>query len=211
MHQPRTFVETDLAALDALIGRDNFITLVTVSDGHAEANHLPVLYHRDGDRVQLQGHVSRANPVRRTAGRCLAIVHGPNAYVSPGWYPDKEEEARVPTWNYAVAHLEGVLEFFTDEGALAGIVDRLSLQHEAAVGSDWRFEMDREDHRNQLRGIVGFRVEVARITMKFKLNQNHPQANRVAVSDQLAISARESSRDTAELMRARLAAPIAGD
>ena len=30
------------------------------------------------------------------AGEALLILHGPNAYVSPGWYPDKESAARVP-------------------------------------------------------------------------------------------------------------------
>lgn len=211
MYLPRAFVETDLAALDALVGRDNFITLVTVSDGRAEANHLPILYRRRGDRVELRGHVSRANPIRHAEGPCLVIVHGPNAYVSPGWYPDKEAEARVPTWNYAVAHLEGPLQFLTDEAELAEIVDQLSVRHEATVGEDWRFEMDRDDHRSQLRGIIGFRIDVERMTLKFKLSQNHPEANRIRVSDQLAMSAREAGRDTAKLMRERLDAPTAGD
>lgn len=211
MYLPRAFAEIDLAALDALVARDSFITLVTVRDGVPSADHLPVLYRRDGERIELRGHVSRANPVGRHRGHVLAIVNGPNAYVSPSWYPDKDEAARVPTWNYATAHLEGELQTFSDEASLAAVVDQLSLLHEAAVGSDWRYEHEREDQRSQLRGIIGFRIEVERANVKFKLSQNHPQPNRQSVCERLAQSQREAARDIAALMRMRLDAPTAGE
>lgn len=204
MYRPAAFAETDLGALDALVAGDNFITLTTVHDGAAVVSHLPVLYRRDGERIELRGHWARPNPQAQHTGRALAIVHGPHAYVSPGWYPDKEAAARVPTWNYAVAHLEGELQTFDDESSLAALVDELSNQHEAAVGSDWRFQPERDDHRSQLRGIVGFRLAVDRITLKFKLSQNHPNANRIAVADRLDALGSDSNRAVAALMRARL-------
>lgn len=204
MYLPRAFAETDLAALDALIARDNFISLTTVRDGEPTVSHLPVLYRRDGDRIQLRGHWARPNPQASHAGAALAVVHGPQAYVSPGWYTDKEEAARVPTWNYAVAHLHGRLDLFEDEAELARLVDDLSQQHEARVGSDWRFEVEREDLRRQLRGIVGFRFEVERATLKFKFSQNHPLANRIAVADRLDAQGSEDARAVAALMRAGL-------
>ena len=210
MYLPRAYAESDLAALDALLARDSFVTLVTVRDGAPTVSHLPVLHRRDGERVELRGHWARPNPQARHAGPALAIVHGPHAYVSPAWYPDKEAQARVPTWNYAVAHLEGTLETFDDAEALAALVDALSARHEAEAGSDWRFEADRPDHASQLRGIVGFRFVVERTTLKFKLNQNHPAANRAAVARQLAAQGREASREVAALMQAR-AATDAGD
>ncbi|NUO74520.1 MAG: FMN-binding negative transcriptional regulator [Lysobacter sp.] len=204
MYLPRAFAETDLAALDALIARDNFISLTTVRDGEPTVSHLPALYRRDGDRIQLRGHWARPNPQATHAGAALAVVHGPQAYVSPGWYTDKEEAARVPTWNYAVAHLHGRLDLFEDEAELARLVDDLSRQHEARVGSDWRFEVEREDLRRQLRGIVGFRFEVERATLKFKFSQNHPLANRIAVADKLDAQGGENARAVAALMRAGL-------
>jgi transcriptional regulator len=129
------------------------------------------------------------------------IVHGPDAYVSPGVYPDKETAARVPTWNYAVAHLNGHLDVYDDEPALGDLVDRLSRRFEARVGRDWRFEMDRDDHREQLRGIIGFRFAPTRIDLKFKLNQNHPPANRRAVRDDMAARDDAGARAIASLMR----------
>lgn len=204
MYRPASFVENDLAALDALVERDSFVTLITVRDGMPEVNHLPVLYRRDGEAIELRGHWARPNPQAKHAGPATVVVHGPHAYVSPSWYPDKEAEARVPTWNYAVAHLTGTLETFDDEASLAAFVDDLSRHHEASVGRDWRFESDRDDHRRQLRGIIGFRFRVEAATLKFKLNQNHPVANRVAVAGELDQQPREASRDIARLMRARI-------
>lgn len=204
MHVPADFVELDLTALDRLIAADNFITLITVVDGVPTVNHLPVLYRRDGESIELRGHWARSNPQAKHEGPALAIVHGPNAYVSPAWYPDKESQARVPTWNYAVAHLGGRLETFDDDASLAGLVGQLSNQHEAAVGSDWQFESERGEYLSQLRGIVGFRFLVDRTSLKFKFNQNHPTANRVAVADRLDALGSERARAVAALMRERL-------
>jgi transcriptional regulator len=204
MYPPRHFAEHDLAALDALIARDNFITLVTVADGAPLVSHLPVLYRREGERIELLGHWARVNPQARS-GPAKAIVHGPHAYVSPSWYPDKDEQARVPTWNYAVAHLDGTLQTFDDEASLADLVDALSQQHEASVGQDWSLERERDDQRVQLKGIVGFRLRVEHVRQTFKLNQNHPEANVRSVAAQLADSGSAPSAEVAALMLERLA------
>ena len=204
MYLPRAFVETDLAQLDRLLQADPFITLVsTDADGAPVASQLPVLYRRDGDDILIEGHWARANPQSRHQGEVLLLVHGPHAYVSPAWYPDKEAEARVPTWNHASAQLRGSLERFEDEASLADLVSRLSDRFEAQVGSDWHFEPQREDHRVQLRGIVGFRFLPRQVDLKFKLSQNHPVANRESVIAQLQGQAREHSRNLAALMRER--------
>jgi len=204
MYLPRAFAETDLAQLDALVAADPFVTLIsTDADGATYASHLPVLYRRDGDALLIEGHWAKPNPQARHDGEVLMILHGPHAYVSPGWYPDKEEAARVPTWNYAVAHLRGVLERYDDESSLADLVSRLSELFEAQAGSDWKYEPQRDDHRSQLRGIIGFRFVPQRIEMKFKLNQNHPEANRRAVADALRAQTSADANAVADLMQAR--------
>jgi transcriptional regulator len=204
MYTPRHFAETELAELDQLVARDAFVTLVTVADGLPFASHLPVLYRRDGDHIELRGHWSRANPQWRHAGPALAIVHGPHAYVSPGWYVDKIAQARVPTWNYAVAHLSGPLEIHEEPEFLAAVVADLSERHETAVGSDWRYEADNAAHSVQLKGIVGFRLAVTSVELKFKLSQNHPEANVRGAAAALAASPREADREIATLMTERL-------
>lgn len=206
MHTPRAFAETDLAALDGLLARDPFVTLISVDgDGAPFASHLPVLYRRDGERVLIEGHWARPNPQARHAGPALMIVHGPHAYISPAWYVDKEEAARVPTWNYAVAHLNGTLTTFEDEAALGDLVGRLSARFEAATGSDWRYEHDRDALRSQLRGIVGFRFAPTRIELKFKLSQNHPETNVRGAVAGLQRRADADAREVAAMMLGRLA------
>ena len=204
MYLPRAFADTDLSRLDRLLARDPFATLVTTDGtGAPFASHLPVLYRREDARVLVEGHWARANPQARHGGPALLIVHGPHSYVSASWYPDKEAAARVPTWNYAVAHLHGTLEPFEDEAALADLVSRLSDRFEASVGASWRFEPGRDDHRGQLRGIVGFRFAPARIEIKAKLGQNHPDANRRAVADALSRRHEPGAAAIARMMRER--------
>lgn len=211
MYLPRAFAETDLGALDRLAEHYDFGSLITVRDGAPTVSHLPLLYRRDGEQVELRGHWARPNAQARHAGPALAVLQGPHAYISPGWYADKESAARVPTWNYAIAHLHGELDTFDDEAGLAALVDELSQRHERRIGSDWRFESEREELRRQLRGIVGFRFRAERIELKFKLSQNHPLRNRENVAGQLQAQPRDDSRAVAALMRERMQQATADD
>lgn len=206
MYLPRAFEDGDMATLDALMAGEAFVTLVTTdAQGLPVASHLPVLYRREGDKVLVEGHWARANPQARHAGPALLVAQGPHGYISPAWYPDKEAAARVPTWNYLVAHLAGRLETFEDPAGLADLVGRLSERHEARVGSDWRFEPERADHAAQLRGIVGFRLRPDRIQIKAKLNQNHPAANVRGAIEGLRAAGSPDDLALASLMEEHLA------
>ncbi|MFT3806442.1 FMN-binding negative transcriptional regulator [Arenimonas sp.] len=204
MYTPRHFTGDDLKELDRLAREHPFATVITVAGGAPFVSQLPLLYQRRENEVLIRGHWSRANPQWRHDPRATVLLQGPQAYVSPSWYPDKESAARVPTWNYVVAELVGSLEIVEDEAGLASIVSDLSDRFEAEAGSDWRFEFEREDQRRQLRGIVGFLFRPERIDLKLKLSQNHPLANRIAVSDALA-SGDHNQRAIAERMREGLA------
>ncbi len=202
MFTPRAFAEHDLVWLDRLLERDPFVTLLTTgTDGLPELTRLPVLYVRDGERIELQGHWAKANAQARHAGTAKVLVDGPHGYVSANWYPDKEAAARVPTWNYASAELRGHLLPFDDEDALATLVTALSDRFEARVGQHWRFEPERDDQRRQLRGIVGFRFHVEQVQIKLKLSQNHPDANREAVITALERQPDPASHELAQWMR----------
>jgi len=202
MYTPRHFAETDLTALDALFARDAFATLVSTVDGAPYASHLPVLYQRDGERIDVRGHWARANPQWQTiAGQTvLMIVHGPHAYISPTWYANPSEQ--VPTWNYAVAHLYG--EIHLVEGtALQDIVATLAAHYETGIGSDWRFPDSAPGEIAALRGIVGFRFDVQHAELKFKLNQHHPEANVRGAIAGLRAQGDENAIATAALMQDR--------
>lgn len=205
MYTPSYFSETDLLELDRLVEWNSFASLITNVDGQTYASHIPVLYERNEEQVVFRGHWARPNPQWQGDLNALLVIHGPNAYISPGWYPDKEDSARVPTWNYAVAHIQGKLEITHRESDLADIVSELAAINETNVGSDWEFKPEtREDHRKQLGGIVGFRLEAKQISIKFKLSQNHPETNIQSVIEQLPNSHQRDGAAIAGMMREQL-------
>lgn len=202
MFTPRAFAETDLIWLDRLLARDPFVTVLTTGDdGLPELTRVPVLYRRDGQRIELRGHWARANPQSRREGTAKVLVDGPHGYVSASWYPDKEPAARVPTWNYAAAELRGQLQPFDGTDALAQLVGDISDRFEASVGQQWRFEADRPEHGPELRAIVGFHFHVEQVQLKLKLGQNHPDANQQAVIDALDRLHAPPSTELAQWMR----------
>jgi len=203
MYLPRRFAETDLAELDALFARDAFVTLISVADGELFASHLPVLYTRVDEAIQIRGHWARPNPQAKHSGQALMIVHGPHAYVSPSWYTQPED--RVPTWNYAVAHLRGRLHATDDVEVKRQIVSDLSAHYERGVGSSWQPQHGHPDFEPELDAIVGFRFEVSAIAMKFKLNQHHPAADVLGAVAGLRGVARPNENEVADLMADRLA------
>ncbi|WP_421571037.1 FMN-binding negative transcriptional regulator [Stenotrophomonas sp. PD6] len=208
MFIPSDFVETDLTWLDRLLARDAFVTVVTTGgDGLPQVTLLPVVYRRDGEDILLEGHWARPNPQAGHAGPALVLVHGPHGYVSPGWYPDKEAQARVPTWNYAAAELRGTLEPVTDPDALIGMLDRLSATYEAGVGGDWNLLPIEPRQRRMLGGIIGFRFRAHQTQIKLKLSQNHPEANQHSVIDALSALDSPASHELAQWMRWKLEVP----
>ncbi|EQD64115.1 Negative transcriptional regulator, partial [mine drainage metagenome] len=58
----------------------------------------------------------------------------------------------------------------------------LTDHHEAGQPQPWKIGDAPEDHiEKSLRAIVGLEVSIDRIEGKFKLSQNHPEANRLGV------------------------------
>lgn len=82
--------------------------MVTLSDEGFVCSTVPLLFLPDiGDHGVLQGHLARENPQWHSSinNQVLVIVRGPDAYVSPSWYPSAKEHGKVvPTWNYIAIH-----------------------------------------------------------------------------------------------------------
>ena len=148
--------------------------LVTVAeDGTPDATFLPVLL-RDGELI---GHVARANThwKRIVEGSpALAIVTGPDAYVSPSWYAAKAEHGRVvPTWNYSAVHLRGTVHVHDDPDWVRAMVTALTDRHEAGRAEPWAVTDAPEKYvAGQLRAIVGVSLRLESVEGKAKLSQN---------------------------------------
>jgi transcriptional regulator len=183
MYLPAHFAQSDPAALEALMREHPLAALVTLQDGTPTADHVPLEY--DAASRTLRGHVARANPLWREAQgqTVLAIFRGPQAYVSPSWYPSKAATHKVvPTWNYAVVHAHGVLQAVEDAPWLRALVSRLTAHHEAAHAAPWAVTDAPDDYVQQmLRAIVGIEIAVDRLVGKWKLSQNRSDADRAGV------------------------------
>ena len=162
--------------------------LVTVGDdGVPDATFLPVLW--EGDR--LVGHLARANRHWRRmvdGSPALAIVTGPDTYVSPSWYASKAEHGKVvPTWNYSVVHLRGAVVVHDDPEWVRSLVTRLTDRHEADRAERWRVTDAPSDYVDKnLRPIVGVEILVESVEAKAKLSQNRSDEDRAGVAAGLA-------------------------
>lgn len=203
MFVPPAFAETDPEVIDALIDEARLGLLVTHGPQGLFASHLPFLW--DPAARVLIGHLARANPHRERAGEgeALVVLTGPDAYVSPGWYPSKAVDGRqVPTWNYEAVHLAGRLEWFADPARLLEVVTRLSDRHEAGRPEPWRVSDAPADYVERLlAGVVGVALHVTTVTAKRKLSQNKPPADRAGVRAGLEASPDPRDRLAAARMR----------
>ncbi len=148
---------------------------------------LPFAYDSPGSRPgvgpmgSLLGHFARNNDQWRTPslGEAMAIVRGPDAYISPAWYATKREHGRVvPTWNYITAHVYGELVIHDAPAWVEANVRRLSLTHEAGRPQPWSVDDAPPTFiEGQLRAIVGVELLISRIEAKFKLSQNRSEAD----------------------------------
>ena len=167
--------------------------LVTVgADGTPDATFLPVLWE-DG---RLVGHLARANPHWRRivdGSPALAIVTGPDTYVSPSWYAAKAEHGKVvPTWNYSVVHLRGRISVRDDADWVRGLVTRLTDRHEADRAEPWAVGAAPADYvTKNLRPIVGVELLVESVEAKAKLSQNRSDDDRQGVARGLAADGRD--------------------
>jgi transcriptional regulator len=186
MYLPAHFAESRAEVLHALIHARPFATLVTQGTNGPDANHLPL--HLDANASPhgtLSGHVARSNPLWREAADSgvLAIFHGPQAYVTPSWYPTKREHGKaVPTWNYVVAHARGRLRVVDDPAWLRRQLELLVDRNEAGFAEPWQVSDAPPDYIDKmLAAIVGIEIEITELTGKWKISQNQPEANRAGV------------------------------
>jgi transcriptional regulator len=200
MYLPTHFKETRSEKLHALMREYPFATVIAQGEGGVCANHLPL---EQVAETQLHGHVARGNELAKLDGaEVLVIFRGPDGYVSPNWYPSKQETHReVPTWNYAVVHVHGRLRVIHDAAWLRALLERLTDRHEAGQPEPWHVSDAPEDHvEKMLKAIAGLEIDIDRIEGKFKLSQNHPAANRAGVIAGLAERAGRGDGALAELM-----------
>lgn len=224
MYVPAHF-EMPAEEVAAALGGITAADLITPTPDGLQATFLPLLYEPGTDSTggaggtaaplgRLLGHVARNNPHWKSAAadpsgiaradESLVIARGPDAYISPAWYPSKAEHGRVvPTWNYTTLHVHGRLVAHDDPEWLRGLVTRLTDRHEAALPehTPWRVSDAPAQYLDgQLRAIVGLELLITRVDAKAKLSQNRPAADVDGAID--GLRAIDPGDPTARAMRA---------
>ena len=186
MYIPDHFRPTDEDVL-ALLRSPGAVDLITVTARGLIATMLPMAWDAPGSRPglgehgALLGHVAIKNDQWRepALGESMAIVRGPDAYITPSWYVAKREHGRVvPTWHYVTIHAYGRLVIHTDATWLEANVRRLVDAHEASRSEPWSVDdAPRAYIDGQLKAIVGVELLIDRIDAKSKLSQNRSDAD----------------------------------
>jgi transcriptional regulator len=206
MYIPRHFEETDVKVLRSLIRAHPLGTWVTPGDGRLTVNHIPFLLHEDrGALGTLVGHVARANPVWRDYSKSspsVVIFQGPEAYITPSWYPSKREHGKVvPTWNYAVVHAHGLPRVIESKDWLLGHVSELTRAHESKEAKPWKVADAPSDYIDGLLAtIVGIEIPIDALEGKWKAGQNRTPADQAGAIEGLKRRGDEASAAVAEIM-----------
>jgi transcriptional regulator len=197
MYIPRANQEDRIPVLHKLMADQPFASLITVGSSGLFASHIPMVLERTGTMGQLKGHISRANTQWRDYSHsveALAIFSGPQHYITPTWYPEKQETGKVvPTWNYVVVHAYGYLKVVEDSEWLMAHLQSLTSIHEAESPVPWKISDAPPDYvASQIKGIVGLEMDIERLEGKWKVSQNRSEEDRRGVVRGL------SELDTAE-------------
>lgn len=195
MHPNPLFRTEDRALMEALIEEIGFgMVFLTTPEGPRVA-HTPLLSTGDG---AVQFHLARANGLTRHLDKATAliVVNGPDSYVSPRWYADRNT---VPTWDYVALELEGRVRRMADEG-LENLLHALIARFEGRLDGDpWHGgEASEALWAGLFRGIAGFELEVQAWRPTIKLSQKKTPRERAAIAAGLAAN---GSPALAELMR----------
>ncbi len=175
MYVPKHFKVEDIDEIKNFISRHDFGTIITTDNGRPVATHTPMILNEADGGWTVTGHISKGNPQWKTFDdheNTLLIFQGPDTYISSTWYEDEN----VPTWNYQSVHLYGRCRRMTGSELKTDLINLLDKYegHDPA-GATW--DNLSEDTHKQIKGIVGFKVDVEEIQAAYKMSQNRKEAD----------------------------------
>ncbi len=208
MYIPSLFVEERLEILHSFIQDNPFAVVVTCGPDGPEATHVPVVLHPDiGPKGTLRCHFARPNHhwQAMASSQVLVIFNGPHHYITPSWYPSKQEQGPaqgrvVPTWNYVTVHVRGQAEIVEGPQLLEHL-RTLTDQQERVFDERWSIHDTPQGYVEAMsKGIVGIEIAIHSIEGKCKLSQNRPKQDQAGVVEGLKTVGTPASLEMAELV-----------
>jgi transcriptional regulator len=185
----------------ALIEAYPWALLINNGDACPYATNLPLLVDRSGTRPKLIGHIAAGNDhaeaLRTASAPTLAVFEGPAGYVTASWYPNRDMPS---TYYYTAVHCYGRV-VLQEEQALRDSLEILTERMESQFPEGWKTsEVPPYDITRRLKYIMGFEIEVERIEGKFKLGQDEPKKDALAVGHKFAESDDRALRELSRLV-----------
>ena len=199
MYISKLYREEDREKILEFLKQNEFATLVTYDGEKPTASHLLMEVVEDGERLFVNGHMSKANPLWKTFEKnpeVLVIFQGPHTYISPTWY----NHVNVPTWNYQAVHVYGSPRIVIDHDETYELLKKLIERHEA----ERQYKLDtlpQDFVEKEMRGIVAFQIEATRIEANYKLSQNRNDEDYHNIVSRLEERDDEMSHGVAEAMK----------
>jgi transcriptional regulator len=199
MYISKLYREEDREKIREFLRQNEFAILVAYDGEKPTASHLLMEVVEDGERLFINGHMSKANPLWKTFEKnaeVLVIFQGPHSYISPTWY----NHANVPTWNYQAVHIYGKPGIVTDHTETYNLLSKLIKRHEA----EHQYELEtlpQDFVEKEMKGIVAFQIEAIRIEANYKLSQNRGDEDYHNIVSRLEERKDEMSHGVAEAMK----------
>lgn len=176
--------------LHALIAAHPLATLITTGSNGLLANLIPFTLHSGGAHGVLRAHLARGNQqlvALHEGVDALIVFHGPDAYVTPSWYPSKAEHGKVvPTWNYVMVQVRGTPMVIDDAAWIRAQIEAMTAIHEQPRACPWGVSDAPQDFiAATLSAIVGIEIAIRAIEGKWKVSQNRTPADRQGIVDGL--------------------------
>jgi transcriptional regulator len=198
LYIPTLYREEDREKILAFLKQNNFPAIVSFDGEKPIATHAPVEVAEDENgKVTIYAHISRANPQWKTFGEqeILLIFQGAHTYISPRWY----NHVNVPTWNYMMIHVYGNVRLLQGDELFA-LFSRLVHNHE--TNTQYSLESLPQDFvQKEMKGTVGFAIDVTRIEAGYKLSQNRNDEDHENIVRELDKRKDEDSVKVAGAMR----------
>lgn len=208
MYNPSHFVEDRIEVLYSFIRQNPLATIVTCGENGPEATHAPVVLHAETPGALLRCHFARVNghwEKFQSSPAALAIFHGPDHYITPSWYPSKQEHGKVvPTWNYVAVHVKGRAKIFDDPTKLLSHLRALTDQNEHPRETPWSVDDAPRQYIEALaKAVVGIEIAIDSVEGKWKVSQNRPAIDRQGVIEGLRGIHSPESAEMARLVEER--------
>jgi transcriptional regulator len=168
MYPPPHHQSEDQQKMIALMKAYPFAALVSVLDGKPLITHIPIIYNDESGK--LVAHIDKLNPQLKTlkdGAEVTVIFKGPDSYISPSVYTTKQ----LPTWNYIIVHIEGLITLINDPSAAK---DTMIAMTDFLERPDQKFVLEKENTRMQraVSYIQAFDITITSWEGKFKLSQD---------------------------------------